>query len=430
LAEGIDVSHSGVEYARNILGVKATVGLLEKQNATEWRAFDAVTLWATIEHLVDPLSVLRSIHENLKPGGIILCDTGLGNICWEKLLPGHSQWYDAPQHMFVFSKKGLVVLLEKAGFEVVHINTNYDRSLLRRCIRYIRHAALCIAGGFFIAPLLGRRGFQKMRQQTKWPIGRLITVVAQKRGCKISSKQEFKSMVSEHDNSFHLGKLAVIILTYNEEPNLAQALKSVSGWANETFILDSHSTDRTLEIARQYGCHIALNKFENYARQRNYALDRLPIQSEWIFFMDADEWVPDALKLEISTLIAASPVENGYFLSWRLIWMGRWIKRGYYPTWILRLFRHGKVRCEDRSVNEHLIVEGGTSRLRNDFMHEDRKGVTEWIDKHNDRSTREAQELLNTRSAPDYQEIDASLFGTQAQRKRWLRYNFGIIFRR
>ena len=224
------------------------------------------------------------------------------------------------------------------------------------------------------------------------------------------------------DREMLRGTLAVIILTYNEEANIAQALDSVSGWANEIFILDSLSTDRTLDIAGQYRCHIAQNKFENYAKQRNYALDQLSITSEWILFLDADEWVPDALKLEISTLIAASPVENGYFLSWRLIWMGRWIKRGYYPTWILRLFRHGKVRCEDRSVNEHLIVEGETSRLRNDFMHEDRKGVTEWIDKHNGYATREALELLNMRSAHGYKEIDARLFGTQAQRKRWLRY--------
>lgn len=73
-------------------------------------------------------------------------------------------------------------------------------------------------------------------------------------------------------------------------------------------------------------------------------------------------------------------------------------------------------------MNEHLIVEGKTGQLRNDFMHEDRKGVTDWIAKHNGYATREAQELLNTRSAPGYQEIDARVFGTQAQRKRWLRY--------
>ncbi len=218
------------------------------------------------------------------------------------------------------------------------------------------------------------------------------------------------------------GTLAVIILTYNEEANIAQALDSVAGWADECHVLDSLSTDRTVEIARQYGARISQNKFVDYARQRNHALDYLPIRSEWVLFLDADEWLPDAIKQEISTLIAISPEENGFYIAWRLIWMGRWIRRGYYPTWILRLFRYGKGRCEDRAVNEHLIVDGATGRLRNDFIHEDRKGVTDWIAKHNGYATREALELFNTRAASNYQEIDARLFGTQAQRKRWLRY--------
>lgn len=217
------------------------------------------------------------------------------------------------------------------------------------------------------------------------------------------------------------GKVAAIILTFNEELNIAQALDSVTGWADEIFILDSLSSDRTLEIARQYGCHIAQNKFENYAKQRNYALDHLPILSEWVFFLDADEWLPDALKQEISDLIADSPVENGFYIKRRLIWMGQWIRRGYYPTWILRLLRYGKGRCEDRPANEHMMVEGKTGRLRNDFMHEDRKSVTEWIAKHNGYATWEALELFDTRAAPGHREIDARLFGAQAQRKRWVR---------
>jgi glycosyltransferase involved in cell wall biosynthesis len=225
--------------------------------------------------------------------------------------------------------------------------------------------------------------------------------------------------VIDHDMSPHT--IALIILTYNEETNIAQALDSVAGWANEIFILDSLSTDQTLEIARQYGCHIAQNKFENYAKQRNYALDHLPIRSEWVLFLDADEWLPDAIKQEISARLAISPEENGFYINRRLIWMGRWIRRGYYPSWILRMFRHGAGRCEDRAVNEHLIVDGATGRLRNDFMHEDRKGVTDWIAKHNGYASREALELFNTRAAPGYHEIDARLFGTQAQRKRWLR---------
>lgn len=216
--------------------------------------------------------------------------------------------------------------------------------------------------------------------------------------------------------------VAVVILTYNEELNIGQALDSVTGWADEIFILDSFSTDKTLDIARQYKCHIAENRFENYARQRNFALDNFPITSEWVLFLDADEWLPDELKHEISALVASSPEENGFFIKWRLIWMGRWIRRGYYPTWILRLFRHGKGRCEDRAVNEHLIVEGKTGQLQHDFMHEDRRGVSDWIAKHNGYATREAIELFNSRDAAGYAEVDVNLFGTQAQRKRWLRY--------
>lgn len=219
-----------------------------------------------------------------------------------------------------------------------------------------------------------------------------------------------------------MADVAVIVLTYNEEINIGQALDSVAGWAKELFILDSFSTDRTLDVARPYGCHIVQHTFENYARQRNFALDELPITAEWVLFLDADEWVPDALKHEISRVLAASPSVNGFYLNRRLIWMGRWVRRGYYPSWILRLFRRGKGRCEDREVNEHLIVEGPAAQLAEDFIHEDRKGVTEWISKHNKYATLEAQTLLAAARDGNYQEIDAKLTGTQAQRKRWLRH--------
>src|SRR3954464_563057 len=103
------------------------------------------------------------------------------------------------------------------------------------------------------------------------------------------------------------GRLAVVILTRNEEPNIDRALLSVVGWADEVFVLDSMSTDRTLEIAARYSCQIAQHAFEDYAKQRNYALDHLPIRSEWILFLDADEWLPNVLKDEISGLVVSSP---------------------------------------------------------------------------------------------------------------------------
>ena len=216
--------------------------------------------------------------------------------------------------------------------------------------------------------------------------------------------------------------IAVIILTFNEAANLPQALASIQGWAREVFVLDSFSTDNTCEIAQAAGCVVVQNRFVDYAKQRNYAIERLPITASWIFFLDADEWLTDALKIEISQAIASQPEENGYYIKRRMIWMGRWIKRGYYPTWILRLFRRGCGRCEDRPVNEHLVVEGRAGYLRQDFMHEDRKGIDDWVAKHNRYASREALELIGQEENRQQQEIEASFWGTQAERKRWLRY--------
>lgn len=221
--------------------------------------------------------------------------------------------------------------------------------------------------------------------------------------------------------AFGAADVAVIIITFNEAANISQAVASCAGWAREIFVLDSFSVDRTSEIACALGAHVAQNKFENFGKQRNHALDHLPIESEWVLFLDADEWLPPALKEEISRVLAATPVQNGFYLNRRLIWMGRWIRRGYYPSWILRLFRRTKGRCEDRAVNEHLIVEGKCGRLRNDFMHEDRKGVGDWISKHNGYASREALEIFAKEASPEYREIEASLFGEQAERRRWLR---------
>ena len=215
--------------------------------------------------------------------------------------------------------------------------------------------------------------------------------------------------------------IAVVILTFNEEENLPQALQSVVGWAREVFVLDSCSTDRTIEIAKEFGCTTAQHRFENFGRQRNHALEHLPISAEWVFFLDADEWLPEALKREISEVLASKPMENGFYVKRRLIWMGKWIKRGYYPTWILRLFRHGRARCEDRDVNEHIVLEEVVGYLKNDFMHEDRKGISEWATKHVGYAAKEAALLLEHEQQKQRGQLSGRFFGSQAERKRWLR---------
>ena len=216
--------------------------------------------------------------------------------------------------------------------------------------------------------------------------------------------------------------LTVIIISFNEEIHMPTVLKNVVGWAKYVVLLDSGSTDKTIEIAKSFGVEVFHRDFDNYSRQRNYAFQELPIQTEWILFLDADEWIPSDLKDEISQVIKSSPIENGYYLNRKFIWMGSWVKRGYYPTWTLRLFRHDKGRCEDRAVNEHMIIDGCTARLNCDYIHEDLKPISEWSKKHINRARLEAIELFNKRNEIGYTEVDVTLFGSQEKRKRWIRY--------
>jgi glycosyltransferase involved in cell wall biosynthesis len=210
----------------------------------------------------------------------------------------------------------------------------------------------------------------------------------------------------------------VIVLTLNEELNLPHLLDSVTGWANRVLIVDSGSTDRTTSLAKEHGCEVIMHPFEGYPSQRNFALDRVRGSEEWALFLDADERLTPEIRAEIDSLLAKNPEEKGFFLNRRLIWQGQWIKRGYYPTWILRLVRVHAARCEDRSVNEHLVVSGKTGRLRNDFLHEDRKGLADWIQKHRRYAKSEAEEMhrhLNQGLR------EGKLFGTPPERVRWLR---------
>jgi glycosyltransferase involved in cell wall biosynthesis len=214
--------------------------------------------------------------------------------------------------------------------------------------------------------------------------------------------------------------VTVVVLTYNEETNLPQCLSSLKGFAKHIYVVDSLSKDRTAAIAAEYGADVFPHPFENYADQRNWALRELPYDTEWVMFLDADEWLLPELKEEIGRMIARRPEENGFYIKRRLIFMGKWIRRGYYPSWILRLFRAGKAQCEERTVNEHLIVDGRAGYLQADFIHEDRKGFMDWVTKHLRYAQLEADELSRTRRADE--EIDARFFGTQAQRKRWVRH--------
>jgi glycosyltransferase involved in cell wall biosynthesis len=215
-------------------------------------------------------------------------------------------------------------------------------------------------------------------------------------------------------------ELSVVILTYNEEVNIGVTLDSVIHWADHVLILDSESTDRTVEIAREKGAEVYFRKFDNYAAQRNFAIRELPLKTEWMLFLDADEQLTEELKKEIADMLRNPVSKNGFYMKRRVYFLDKWIRfGGYYPTWLLRLFRkdHAVV---DREMNEHVVVDGSVGFLKYDFIDNNRKGISDWIAKHNRYSTFEALELLKYKE--NREDKLSRFWGSQAERKRWIRY--------
>jgi len=216
--------------------------------------------------------------------------------------------------------------------------------------------------------------------------------------------------------------LSIIILTYNEEKNITQCLDNVLGWAQRVIVVDSMSSDRTLEIANQMGADAYTHAFKDYADQRNWALQNCDVKTEWVLFLDADEALSDDLKNLIEQkLPGVDSFIDGIEVKRRFYWMGRWIKYGaMYPVWLLRLARTEKAHWDARSVNEHMVVEGAVERWETDILHIDCKGVHDWIEKHNQHATLEARELfqnIHQRKQDDFVDFN----GSGAQKKRWIR---------
>ena len=176
-ASGIDLSSTAVAAARSVARVSAVCGRLEEHSEALGR-FDAVTFWATIEHVPDPVATLRSIRRVLKPGGFVFLDTGAGCDWLDRLLPGFVSWYDPPQHLFVFSRDGLRRALDAAGLDLVRLDPCFERSALRRVARILRGAAAGV-GLRSVAALTRLQG--SAFGFTRFPIGNLMLAVARAR---------------------------------------------------------------------------------------------------------------------------------------------------------------------------------------------------------------------------------------------------------
>jgi glycosyltransferase involved in cell wall biosynthesis len=195
--------------------------------------------------------------------------------------------------------------------------------------------------------------------------------------------------------------VSVVVPIKNEAANLPRCLGSVQ-WATEILVVDSQSTDGSIQIAEKHGAKVVQFHFNGtWPKKKNWALENLPFRNEWVFILDADEVLPPEAAEEFARAIANAGEIAGYWINRRFMFLGRWLRHAYYPNWNLRLFRHQLGRFEqitaaptdsgDNEVHEHVIVRGPTARLRCEIEHYAFPSVEVFLEKHNRYSNWEAR---------------------------------------
>ncbi len=216
--------------------------------------------------------------------------------------------------------------------------------------------------------------------------------------------------------------IAVVVLAFNEEANLDACLDLVKGWSREVFVVDSYSTDRTVEIALSRagdGVRVVQHAFEDYSKQWNWALRALPISAPWTLKLDADERVTPEFKAELDALLKTVPPDmEGFYFRRRFHFMGRKLRWLGQVGYDLRLWRTGKAVFEDRSVNEHALIDGRAGYVKAYVDHYDYKSTTDWIEKHNRYASLEARHLIEGKILGD---VRARFWGRPDERRAWLR---------
>lgn len=221
-------------------------------------------------------------------------------------------------------------------------------------------------------------------------------------------------------------KLAAVILTYNEEPHLARCLTHIKSLTSDIIVVDSYSTDKTIEIALAHGAVVIQNEFITQSQQFNWALTQLKLNpyNDWVLRIDADEILTNLLAREIKlNLYNVSPQINGFYCNRHINFQGKTIRHGgIFPLRVLRLFRFGWGQCENRLMDEHIKVVGFTAHLNNSLIDDNLNSLTWWTEKHNKYASREAVDMLNLEYGFMPRDTVACLKGGgQTGFKRWLK---------
>lgn len=224
-------------------------------------------------------------------------------------------------------------------------------------------------------------------------------------------------------------RIAAIILTKDEEMHIERCIKSLAGVCSQILVIDSFSTDRTEEIATRLGARFVKHKFENQAQQFNWAIDNLDIEADWIWRVDADEYISAELGRKVLAAIETCPADtNGIYVNKAIVFQGRKLRHGgWYPAPQIKVVRKGFGRSENKVMDEHLIVTSGkTIYVDGDQTDENLHDLTWWTEKHNRYASREAVNMLKMQYGldEDAEGVEPRLLGNDAERKRWLKLRY------
>jgi len=216
--------------------------------------------------------------------------------------------------------------------------------------------------------------------------------------------------------------LTVIILTFNEEKHLGRCLQSLSSVARRVVVVDCFSSDGTVALAQAQGAEVMQHAWVNHSVQVNWALDNVPIDTRWTMRLDADEVVTPELAAALNSDLSGYPDSvMGLTVNRQIHFLGRWIRHGgIYPVRMLRVWRSGHGRCENRWMDEHMVVQGEIAHVDADIADINLNNVTWWTDKHNHYASREAVDLLMHRRQ-EVEETATARLNFQAGMKRWLK---------
>lgn len=200
-----------------------------------------------------------------------------------------------------------------------------------------------------------------------------------------------------------MAPVSIVILTYNEEVNIARCLERLR-WSDDVIIVDSGSSDSTCVLARKTRQDVRIheNPFEDFGQQRNWALDHTSPKHDWILFLDADEFVTRPFVKELAEFVASPGRAAGAYIAGRNYFLGRWLKHStLYPSYQLRLLKRGEVRYRKEGHGQREVTDGPLHYFKEGWRHEGfSKGIEQWIARHNRYSTDEVDLLLRLRSEP------------------------------